>query len=54
MRWMIIRNRIIDPVRAWKSPTSAKQLKQILGAASYYRKFIEGFADKTVNLRALT
>ena len=43
----------IDPVLSWVRPKNPKQIKQILGAASYYRKFIERFAERTHHLRSL-
>jgi O-acetyl-ADP-ribose deacetylase (regulator of RNase III) len=37
----------------YEAPRNAKQLKSFLAAAGFYRRFIQGFAQKTYNLRAL-
>ena len=40
-------------VREWPVPTSVKTLQSFLGFASYYRRFIQGFASITSPLNAL-
>ena len=44
----------IKCVNNWPTPTDHESLRQFLGFASYYRKFIHHFADITVPLHALT
>jgi len=34
----------IEVVANWPSPTTASELRSFLGFASYYRRFVEGFA----------
>ncbi|GJV42964.1 putative reverse transcriptase domain-containing protein [Tanacetum coccineum] len=34
----------IESVKDWASPKSAKEIRQFLGLAGYYRRFIEGFS----------
>jgi hypothetical protein len=36
----------IEAVRNWPQPRSVKEVRSFLGLASYYRKFIENFAEK--------
>ena len=33
----------IEAVKNWASPTSPTEIRQFLGLAGYYRRFIEGF-----------
>ena len=35
----------IDKVANWRTPTTVRDIQQFLGLASYYRKFLHGFAD---------
>ena len=49
----------VDPaktnkVASWSTPTSIREVKQFLGFASYYRRFIEGFAQVAKPLHCLT
>ena len=41
-------------VQEWSNPTNVKELRQFLGMASYYRRFIKGFAQKASQLHKLT
>lgn len=34
----------VDVVAQWPRPTSVGELRSFLGFASYYRRFVEGFA----------
>ena len=44
----------VSCVQDWPTPTSATTLKQFLGLASYYRRYIEKFADIAAPLHNLT
>ena len=44
----------VDAVKRFPSPTSVKGVRQFLGMASYYRRFIPGFAKIPSPLHALT
>ena len=41
-------------VADWPTPSCLRELKQFLGLASYYRRFVEGFAQIAAPLYALT
>ena len=47
-------SRIVEAVRAFPAPTNVKQVRQFLGMASYYRRFIPQFAKVAQPLHALT
>ena len=40
----------VEAIRQWPLPKSVKQLRAFLGLASYYRRFIHGFAMVAVPL----
>ncbi|KAL5471615.1 hypothetical protein EMCRGX_G029750 [Ephydatia muelleri] len=49
----------IDPekvrcVSDWPTPTDQRSLKQFMGLASYYKRFVQGFAQVAAPLNALT
>lgn len=35
----------VDAVRGWPTPTNQTEVQSFLGLASYYRRFVKGFAD---------
>ena len=44
----------VHAVQAWPTPTDVTTLRQFLGLASYYRRYVQKFADIAVPLHALT
>nr|GEZ54604.1 putative reverse transcriptase domain-containing protein [Tanacetum cinerariifolium] len=44
----------IDSVKDWASPKSPTEIRQFLGLAGYYRRFIEGFSKITKPMTKLT
>nr|GEZ35136.1 putative reverse transcriptase domain-containing protein [Tanacetum cinerariifolium] len=44
----------IESVKDWASPKSATEIRQFLGLAGYYRRFIEGFSKITKPMTKLT
>ncbi|WMV50724.1 hypothetical protein MTR67_044109, partial [Solanum verrucosum] len=43
-----------DAVKSWPRPLSTTNIRNLLGLASYYRRFVEGFSTITSPLMALT
>jgi len=41
-------------VASWPTPTSLKEVRAFVGLASYYRRYVKGFADIAAPLHALT
>ncbi|GKB21442.1 putative reverse transcriptase domain-containing protein [Tanacetum coccineum] len=44
----------IEAVKNWTSPTTPTEIRQFLGLADYYRRFIEGFSNIAKSLTELT
>ncbi|GKF12535.1 putative reverse transcriptase domain-containing protein [Tanacetum coccineum] len=44
----------IEAVKDWASPTTPTEIRQFLGLAGYYRRFIEGFSKIAKSLTELT
>ncbi|GKD41828.1 putative reverse transcriptase domain-containing protein [Tanacetum coccineum] len=44
----------IEAVKNWASPTTPTEVRQFLGLAGYYRRFIEGFSKIAKSLTELT
>nr|GFC54346.1 putative reverse transcriptase domain-containing protein [Tanacetum cinerariifolium] len=44
----------IESVKDWASPKSPMEIRQFLGLAGYYRRFIEGFSKITKPMTKLT
>lgn len=43
-----------EAVSTWPTPKTLKELRSFLGFASYYRRFVPGFAQKAAPLHQLT
>ena len=43
----------ISAVKEWKKPVNERELRGFLGLASYYRRFVPGFAKVAAPLHAL-
>jgi len=48
----------VDPVKTdvitnWPKPKTPKQVKSFLGVSNYYRRFIEGYSQRSAPLREL-
>lgn len=46
--------KVTDKVLNWPRPTTPTEMRAFMGLCSYYRRFIEGFADRAAPLHALT
>ena len=44
----------IDSVKNWRTPETPTEVRQFLGLAGYYRRFIEGFSKIALPLTQLT
>ncbi|GKD88410.1 putative reverse transcriptase domain-containing protein [Tanacetum coccineum] len=44
----------IESIKDWASPKSATEIRQFLGLAGYYRRFIEGFSKIAKSMTKLT
>ena len=44
----------VQAVKDWPTPTIVTDVRQFLGLASYYRRYISRFAEIAVPLQALT
>ncbi|GJR86192.1 putative reverse transcriptase domain-containing protein [Tanacetum coccineum] len=44
----------IEAIKSWAAPTTATEVRQFLGLAGYYRRFIEGFSLISKSLTKLT
>ncbi|GKG05999.1 hypothetical protein Tco_0326085, partial [Tanacetum coccineum] len=44
----------IEAIKKWAAPTTPTEVRQFLGLASYYRRFIEGFSMISKPLTKLT
>ena len=47
-------SRKVECIVAWKTPENLKELRRFLGLASYYRRFVKGFAQIASPLHHLT
>nr|GEV39487.1 putative reverse transcriptase domain, ribonuclease H-like domain, aspartic peptidase domain protein [Tanacetum cinerariifolium] len=44
----------IESIKDWASPKMATEIRQFLGLAGYYRRFIEGFSEIAMSMTKLT
>ena len=44
----------IDAIKRWEAPKTPTEVRQFLGLAGYYRRFIQGFSKIAQPLTALT
>ncbi|GKG18084.1 hypothetical protein Tco_0372382, partial [Tanacetum coccineum] len=44
----------IESIKDWASPKSTREIRQFLGLAGYYRRFIEGFSKIAKPMTKLT
>ena len=44
----------VDSVKDWRTPETPTEVRQFLGLARYYRRFIENFSKITLPLTQLT
>ncbi|GKF02390.1 putative reverse transcriptase domain-containing protein, partial [Tanacetum coccineum] len=44
----------IESIKDWASPKTATEIRQFLGLAGYYRRFIEGFSNIAKSMTKLT
>nr|GFA31585.1 putative reverse transcriptase domain-containing protein [Tanacetum cinerariifolium] len=44
----------IESIKDWASPKSPTEIRQFLGLADYYRRFIEGFSKIAKSMTKLT
>ena len=54
IRWYRYRPQQMQRIVEWPTPCSVKQVQQFLGLASYYRRFINRFAEIPQPLHRLT
>ncbi|GKA87533.1 putative reverse transcriptase domain-containing protein [Tanacetum coccineum] len=60
MDWLVDQDAVIvcgkkvEAIRNWSAPTTPKEVRQFLGLAGYYRRFIEGFSLISKPLTKLT
>nr|GFA31328.1 putative reverse transcriptase domain-containing protein [Tanacetum cinerariifolium] len=44
----------IESIKDWESPKTPTEIRQFLGLAGYYRRFIDGFSKIAKSMRKLT
>ena len=54
LSWNVTRWKKVDAIHSWPIPTKLQELRSFLSLASYYRRYVQNFADIAAPLNRLT